>query len=106
MGARGGASYDRGIHPDGTARQLVAILASGDRTAELRQLDVPTVVIHGTDDALIDVSGGKATAEAISGAKLVLIEGMGHDLPRKLWPRFVDLIAANAERARPVGTIT
>ena len=100
--ARARASFDRGIDPDGTGRQLVAILASGDRTEALRAVDVPTVVIHGTDDPLIDVSGGKATAAAIPGAELVLIEGMGHDLPRQLWPRFVDLIVANAERA-PVG---
>ena len=90
--ARAAAVYDRGIHPDGTARQLVAILASGDRTEALRRLDVPTVVIHGTDDPLIDVSGGEATAAAIPGARLELIPGMGHDLPRQLWPRFVDLI--------------
>jgi pimeloyl-ACP methyl ester carboxylesterase len=94
-----GASYDRGIHSAGTARQLLAILASGDRTAALRTLSLPTVVIHGTDDPLIDVSGGKATAAAIPGAELVLIEGMGHDLPVELWPRLVDLIVANAERA-------
>jgi pimeloyl-ACP methyl ester carboxylesterase len=94
------ASYDRGIHPEGTARQLLAILASGDRTDALRRLRVPTTVIHGTEDPLIDVSGGEATAEAIPGAELVLIEGMGHDLPRALWPRFVELIVANAERAR------
>jgi pimeloyl-ACP methyl ester carboxylesterase len=98
------ASYDRGIHPDGTARQLIAILASGDRTDSLRRLRVPTTVIHGGDDPLIDVSGGEATAEAIPGAELVLIEGMGHDLPRALWPRFVDLIVANAERARTFDT--
>jgi pimeloyl-ACP methyl ester carboxylesterase len=98
--ARAGASYDRGIFPEGTARQLVAILASGDRTEALRRLDVPTTVIHGTDDILIDVSGGRATAAAIPGARLELIEGMGHDLPAALWPRFVDLIAENAERAR------
>jgi pimeloyl-ACP methyl ester carboxylesterase len=98
------ASYDRGIHPEGTARQLLAILASGDRTDALRRLGVPTTVIHGTDDPLIDVSGGKATAEAIPGAELVLIEGMGHDLPRALWPRFVDLIVANAGRARTLDT--
>ena len=79
---RARASYDRGIHPEGTGRQLLAILASGDRTEALRRLDVPTTVIHGTDDPLIDVSGGKATAAAIPGAELVLIEGMGHDLPR------------------------
>ncbi len=101
---RAGASWDRGIHSDGTARQLVAILASGDRTEALRRLDLPTVVIHGTDDALIDVSGGKATAAAIPGAKLVLIEGMGHDLPRVLWPRLIDLIVANAGRAKMLET--
>jgi pimeloyl-ACP methyl ester carboxylesterase len=98
-----GASHDRGIHPAGTARQLLAILASGDRTAALRTLALPTVVIHGSDDALIDVSGGKATAAAIPGAELVQIDGMGHDLPRALWPRFVDVIVANVERAE-VGT--
>jgi pimeloyl-ACP methyl ester carboxylesterase len=97
--ARAGASYDRGIFPDGTGRQLVAILASGDRTEALRSLDVPTRVIHGTDDVLIDVSGGRATAAAVPGARLELIEGMGHDLPRPLWPRLVDLIVENAERA-------
>jgi pimeloyl-ACP methyl ester carboxylesterase len=94
--ARAGASYDRGIYPDGTGRQLLAILASGDRTQELGRLDVPTAVIHGTDDVLIDVSGGRATAAAISGAKLELIEGMGHDMPRPVWPRLVDLIVENA----------
>ncbi|HXE98972.1 MAG TPA: alpha/beta hydrolase [Solirubrobacterales bacterium] len=99
-------SFDRGYYPEGTARQLVAILASGDRTEALRRLDVPTVVIHGTDDALIDVSGGTATAAAIPGAELELIEGMGHDLPRELWPRFVDLIVANAERAHSLDSIS
>jgi pimeloyl-ACP methyl ester carboxylesterase len=103
--ARARASYDRGIHPDGTARQLVAILASGDRTEALRRLDVPTVVIHGTDDLLIDVSGGRATAAAIPGARLELIPGMGHDLPRELWPRFVELIAENAARARSLDAL-
>jgi pimeloyl-ACP methyl ester carboxylesterase len=103
--ARAAAVYDRGLHPDGTARQLVAILASGDRTDALRRLDVPTVVIHGTDDPLIDVSGGEATAAAIPGARLELISGMGHDLPRQLWPRFVDLIAENAARARSLDSI-
>jgi pimeloyl-ACP methyl ester carboxylesterase len=100
------ASFDRGYHPAGTARQLLAILASGDRTQALGSLDVPTVVIHGTDDPLIDVSGGKATAAAIPGARLELIEGMGHDLPRELWPRFVDLIVDNAARARTLGSIS
>lgn len=97
---RAGASYDRGIFPDGTARQLLAILASGDRTEALGRLDVPTTVIHGTNDILVDVSGGEATAAAVPGARLELIEGMGHDLPVQLWPRFVELIVENAERAQ------
>jgi len=61
---------------------------------------VPTTVIHGTDDILVDVSGGKATAAAIPGARLELIEGMGHDLPAQLWPRFVELITETAARAQ------
>jgi pimeloyl-ACP methyl ester carboxylesterase len=98
--ARAAASYDRGIFPDGTGRQLLAILASGDRTQALRGLDVPATVIHGTDDILIDASGGKATADAIPGARLELVEGMGHDLPAQLWPRFIELITETAERAK------
>jgi pimeloyl-ACP methyl ester carboxylesterase len=96
--ARALASYDRGRNPAGTARQLAAILASGDRTEELGKVRVPTLVIHGADDPLIDVSGGEATARAIPGARLIVIPGMGHDLPRALWPRFVEEIAANARQ--------
>jgi pimeloyl-ACP methyl ester carboxylesterase len=96
-----GRSFDRGVRPEGTLRQLVAIVASGDRTAALRRLRVPTVVIHGTEDALIDVSGGRATAAAIPGAELVLVDGMGHDLPPAAWAPIVDAIAANAARACP-----
>jgi pimeloyl-ACP methyl ester carboxylesterase len=92
-------SFERGYNPDGVARQLAAAIASGDRTEELSRLEVPTLVIHGSDDVLIDVSGGEATARAIPGAKLIVIPGMGHDLPRALWPQFVDEIVANAERA-------
>ena len=94
-----GRAYDRGLNPDGTQRQLAAILAGGDRTALLRRIDVPTVVIHGTNDPLIDVSGGRATAAAIPGAELVLIEGMGHDLPAATWERIADAVCANVSRA-------
>ena len=97
--ARALASFDRGYEPLGVARQLVAVIASGDRTEALRKLDVPALVIHGAEDVLIDRSGGEATAKAIPGARLELIEGMGHDLPRALWPRLMDLIAENAARA-------
>jgi pimeloyl-ACP methyl ester carboxylesterase len=94
-----GRSYDRGRNPAGSGRQLAAIIASGDRTEGLRKLDVPTVVIHGTKDRLVSPSGGRATAKAIPGARLVTIEGMGHDLPRATWPRIIGAIAENAARA-------
>jgi pimeloyl-ACP methyl ester carboxylesterase len=94
-----GASYDRGHSQAGVARQLHAISASGDRTEALRRLDVPATVIHGANDLLIRPSGGRATARTIPGARLKLIEGMGHDLPRQLWPTFVEEISANAARA-------
>lgn len=100
-------SHDRGIHAAGTGRQLAAILASGDRTASLAAIHAPTVVIHGTADRLVPASGGRATAEAIPGARLVEIEGMGHDLPRGTWQRIIAAIVANAARApspRPAAT--
>jgi len=92
-------SYERGYNPAGTARQLAAILAAGDRTPELRRITAPTVVIHGTRDRMVTPSGGRETARAIPGARLLMIEGMGHDLPRGAWERIADAIAANAERA-------
>jgi pimeloyl-ACP methyl ester carboxylesterase len=95
-----GASYDRCHYPVGFMRQLLAVLASPDRTVALADVRVPTLVIHGEADPLITVSGGEATARAVPGAKLIKIPGMGHDLPRELWPRFVDEIAANAARAK------
>jgi pimeloyl-ACP methyl ester carboxylesterase len=76
----------------------MAILASPDRTARLGEVRVPTLVLHGDGDLLVDVSGGHATAAAIPGAELAVVEGMGHDLPRELWPELVDRIAANVAR--------
>ncbi|QGG96841.1 alpha/beta fold hydrolase [Actinomarinicola tropica] len=94
-----GAAYDRCFHPEGTARQLMAITASGDRTEKLRGVTVPALVIHGDQDNLIDVSGGVATADAIPGASLAVLEGMGHDLPPAYWDRLVDLVTEHAARA-------
>jgi pimeloyl-ACP methyl ester carboxylesterase len=94
-----GMSYDRGINPAGTSRQLAAIIASGDRTPLLRQIRVPALVIHGTKDKLVPPSGGRATARAIPGARLLLIEGMAHDIPRGAWPQMLDAIEQNAARA-------
>ena len=92
-------SFDRGHSAAGGARQLGAIIASGDRTAELASIKAPTLVMHGTVDRLVRPSGGKATARAIPGAKLVMIEGMGHDLPRGAWPQLIDAIAEHAHAA-------
>jgi pimeloyl-ACP methyl ester carboxylesterase len=83
----------------GAARQMAAILKSGDRTAELRGIGAPTLVIHGDHDLMIHPTGGKATAEAIPGARLTTIEGMGHDLPAGALTRLVELIAEHASRS-------
>jgi pimeloyl-ACP methyl ester carboxylesterase len=92
--------YDRMHYPIGFMRQLAAIVASPDRTPALGSVRAPTLVIHGEEDPLIQVSGGEATANAIPGAKLMKVPGMGHDLPRELWPEFVNAIVENTERAR------
>jgi pimeloyl-ACP methyl ester carboxylesterase len=97
---RAEATYDRSHYPDGVARQLLAVIASGDRTEALRAVNVPTLIIHGSADPLIQVSGGEATARAVPGAELLVIEGMGHDLPRQFWKQIVDALTANARRAR------
>jgi pimeloyl-ACP methyl ester carboxylesterase len=89
--------WERGYHPDGSARQLMAIQASPDRTPQLRSLRMPVTVIHGNQDRLVMRSGGRATARAIPGAKLILLGGMGHDMPHELWPQLIDAIAANAQ---------
>jgi pimeloyl-ACP methyl ester carboxylesterase len=98
-----GAMYDRGHDPSSVSRQLAAIVASGNRTEELHRITAPTLVIHGTADRLVNASGGRATARAIPGARLLMIEGMGHDLPRGAWPQLIDAIVENAHRAAPAG---
>jgi pimeloyl-ACP methyl ester carboxylesterase len=90
------SSYERGHCPAGFARQMMAIMASGNRTKELRGISAPTVVIHGDSDRLVPIRAGRETAAAIPGASLEVFTGMGHDLPEALWPRFLDLIEANA----------
>ncbi|MEA2453857.1 MAG: hypothetical protein QOI45_119 [Thermoleophilaceae bacterium] len=95
------ATYERGHFAAGTGRQLGAIIASGDRTAQLRSVTVPTTVIHGRDDPLVPFRGGRATAAAIPDARLIAIPGMGHDLPREVWPQVVEAIAETAGRAAP-----
>ena len=100
-----GLSYDRGFNPAGSARQLAAIIKSGDRTAQLGRITAPTLVIHGDRDLMVDPSGGAATAQAIPGAHLETITGMGHDLPAGAWDRLTQLIVdhARAADARTLG---
>lgn len=92
---RATADYDRMFYPPGSVRQLAAIYASGDRSDALRELDVPTLVIHGRDDTLITPSGGEATAALIPGSKLLMLADMGHDMPRPLWPVLAEAIGGH-----------
>ena len=94
--ARATRAAARGLNPAGGARQMAAIIASGSRREALAGVKAPTLVIHGADDPLVPVEAGKATARAIPGAKLVVLERMGHTLPRAQWPTIVDAIAAHA----------
>jgi pimeloyl-ACP methyl ester carboxylesterase len=94
---RAARSFDRGLNPAGTARQMAAILASGSRKEALLQVSAPTLVIHGDADPLVPVEGGIDTAESIPGAKLLIIEGMGHDLPPSLASRVIDAIVEHAK---------
>ncbi|MGY1811961.1 alpha/beta fold hydrolase [Blastococcus sp. SYSU D00820] len=96
---RAGLSFDRAHDPAGVARQLAAILTTHDRTQHLGEITVPTLVVHGAQDQLVDVSGGRATAAAIPGAELLVVEGMGHDLPREVWPQLTERITALVARA-------
>jgi pimeloyl-ACP methyl ester carboxylesterase len=93
------AAYDRGFSRGGVLRQLLATLSAGDRTGAVAAILAPTVVIHGDSDPLLPPAAGRGTAQAIPGARLVLIPGMGHDLPRGAWPRIVGAIAANIARS-------
>jgi pimeloyl-ACP methyl ester carboxylesterase len=96
---RAAAAYDRSYCPEGTARQLGAILGSPDRTEGLHGVKMPFLVIHGESDPLVTPSGGAATAAAVPGAKLITVPGMGHDLPEGLWAQIIDAVAANTELA-------
>ncbi|HEY3945765.1 MAG TPA: alpha/beta hydrolase [Solirubrobacteraceae bacterium] len=100
--ALGERCFDRGIHRAGTARQMAAIGTAPDRTPLLREVKVPTTVIHGDADRLVMSSGGRATASAIAGARLVVVPGMAHDLPRELWGQLLDEIENTAARAAAV----
>ena len=96
---RAAAAYDRSYCPEGTVRQLGAILGSPDRTEGLHGVDMPFLVVHGEADPLVTPSGGDATAAAVPGSRLLTFPGMGHDLPEALWDTITDAIVANTELA-------
>ena len=96
---RAAESFDRGVDPAGVMRQMLAVVAQPDRSRHLRGLRIPALVIHGTNDRMVHVSGGRATARAIPGCELLLVPGMGHDLPIPLHETFVDAIRRNADRS-------
>jgi pimeloyl-ACP methyl ester carboxylesterase len=94
-----GILFDRCFYPPGFGRQLLAIMANGNRKSKLAAITVPTLVIHGGDDPLVPVEGGKDTHEAIPGSELIIIDGMGHSLPPETWTQVTDAIKANAAKA-------
>jgi len=97
--ARAERCFERGLNPAGVGRQLRAILASGSRKERLHTVRAPTLVIHGTVDPLVNPAGGKDTAASIPGAKLLMIEGMGHAIPIPMWPEIIDAIDKHAHGA-------
>ena len=99
---RGAEAYDRCFYPAGVGRQLLGIMASGSRSERLRTLDIPTLVIHGGIDPLVDVTGGRRTAEVIPNADYLEIDDMGHDLPRQLWPVVVEAVTRHVAKVGQV----
>jgi pimeloyl-ACP methyl ester carboxylesterase len=98
--ARAGETFDRGVSRAGVLRQMMAVLTQPDRTRALAGVSAPTLVMHGLADRMVGVSGGRATAAAVPGARVTFIEGWGHDLPPALFPTFTSAIRRNADRAR------
>ena len=92
-------NFDRSFYPQGQARQLIAVMASGSRKKYLNNVSARTLVIHGSEDPLVPVEGGKDTAESIPGAELLIIDGMGHDLPRGAWPQLINAISNHTQKA-------
>jgi pimeloyl-ACP methyl ester carboxylesterase len=96
---KAGETFDRGISRAGVLRQMLAVLTQPNRTVLLRSVRVPTLVIHGLADRMVHVSGGRATSTALPGSELLLIDGMGHDMPRALWSTYAEAIRRTADRA-------
>jgi pimeloyl-ACP methyl ester carboxylesterase len=92
-------NHERGLNPAGSARHLVAILASGSRRRALANVSLPTLVIHGDADPLVPLAAGIDTAKSIPGAELMVLEGMGHAMPVRLWPTIINAVARHAKQA-------
>jgi len=95
-----GRVFDRSFYPQGTVRQMMASMAHGNRKPRLSSINAPTIVIHGGDDPLVPVTGGKDIANSIPGAELFIIDGMGHSLPPETWPTIVNAIRKNADKTQ------
>jgi pimeloyl-ACP methyl ester carboxylesterase len=100
--ARAERSVDRAYYPMGVGRQLVAIMAAGSRLERLKHVRAPTLVFHGTDDILVPIENGRLVASAVPGARLIEVEGMGHDLPERAWSELADALAELARRSAPI----
>jgi len=96
---RGNETFDRGVSRAGTMRQMMAVITQPDRTAQLRRLTMPTLVIHGLADRMVHVSGGRSTAMAVPGSELLLVDGMGHDFPKPLYDTIAAAVRRTADRA-------
>jgi pimeloyl-ACP methyl ester carboxylesterase len=101
---RGRRAFDIGVDPAGLTRQTAAAMTARDRTPDLTGLRVPTLVVHGAVDPLCDVSGGRATAAAVPDADLMVVDGLGHDLPPGFWPDFVDAVTSTVHRGERLAT--
>jgi pimeloyl-ACP methyl ester carboxylesterase len=102
--ARAARAVDRAYYPAGVGRQLVAIMAAASRLERLNNVRVPTLVVHGVDDVLVPVENGRLVAHAVPGARLIEIDGMGHDLPKRVWPQVADAIAELAQQPNALPT--
>src|SRR5258708_11386054 len=99
--ARAERSVDRAYSPLGVGRQLVAIMAAGSRLERLKLVRVPTLVVHGTDDVLVPIENGRLVAGAVPGARFLEAQGMGHDIPERVWSELADAIEELARRSAP-----
>jgi pimeloyl-ACP methyl ester carboxylesterase len=98
--SRAEETFDRGVSASGVLRQMLAILNQPDRSRTLKSLRIPVAIVHGAADKMVHVSGGRATARVIANAELLVIDGMGHDMPKELFETYTEIIRRTADRVR------